>query len=106
MNNGFDLTGLLQKQTGLSTKFNNLGDVVSQLVPYIFGISGIILLLMVVFSGFQMITSAGDPKAMEAAQKRLTNSIVGFIIIFAAYWIVQLIGRILGVEVFGNIFGQ
>ena len=105
MNNGFNVTDL-QKDFEKQSGFSNFGDIISKLVLYVFGISGIILLLMIIFSGFQMITSAGDPKAMEAAQKRLTNSVVGFVIIFAAYWIVQLIGRILGVEVFGNIFGQ
>jgi len=95
-----------QKESKFSNEINNIGDIVSRLIPYIFGIAGIALLLMIIFSGFQMLTSAGDPKALESAQKRLVNAIIGFVIIFAAYWIVQFIGKILGIEVFGTIFGQ
>jgi len=95
-----------QKESKFSNEINNIGDIVSRLIPYIFGIAGIALLLMIIFSGFQMLTSAGDPKALESAQKRLVNAIIGFVIIFAAYWIIQFIGKILGIEVFGTIFGQ
>jgi len=86
--------------------YNSLGDIVSAIIPYIFGISGIILLLMIVFSGFQMLTSAGNPKAMEAGQKRLVNAIIGFVIIFLSYWIVKFVGQMLGIESITNIFGN
>ena len=102
---GFNLTKL-NKDVALKGKFTNLGDVVNALIPYIFGIAGFILLLMIIFSGFQMLTSAGDPKAMEAGQKRLMNSLIGFIIIFLAYWIVKFVGQMLGIEAVTKIFGN
>ena len=102
---GFDLTKL-NNNVALKGKFTNLGDIVSVLIPYIFGITGFILLLMIVFSGFQMLTSAGDPKTMESGQKRLMNSLIGFIIIFLAYWIVKFVGQMLGIEAVTKIFGN
>lgn len=81
-----------------------LGEIVSGIIPWIFYIAGFALLLMLVFGGFQLLTSAGDKNAVEAAKKRITNSIVGFVIIFASYWIVQLVGKILGINIFSQLF--
>lgn len=94
------------KDASSDRDITNLGDLVSVLIPYIFGIAGLILLLMLIFSGFQLLTSAGDPKALESGQKRLTSAVIGFIIIFLSYWIVKFVGQILGVEIFAGIFGN
>ncbi len=49
-------------------------------------------------------TSGGDPKAVQSAKSKITNALIGFVIVFAAYWIVQLIASILGLEAITNIF--
>jgi hypothetical protein len=38
----------------------------------------------------------GDPKGLQEARGKLLNALIGFFIIFAAYWIVQIAGYILG----------
>jgi hypothetical protein len=53
--------------------------------------------------GLGLMTSAGDPKKVEASKHRITNAIIGIVIIFASYWIIQLVSTLLGVERF-NIF--
>lgn len=83
-----------------------IGDIVSALLPYIFTISGIILLLYLIYGGFQYMMSRGDPKAMQAAQGKITTAIIGFVIVFIAYWLVQLLGRILGIEIISSIFSS
>lgn len=42
-------------------------------------------------------TSSGDPAKTKEAQAILTHGIVGFLVIFVAYWIVQLVGQIFGI---------
>jgi len=106
----FDLTKL-NKEFPLEDSFTgktitNLGDLISAIIPYIFGIVGFVLLLMIVFSGFQMLTSTGNPKVMESGQKRLVNALIGFIIVFLSYWIVKFVGQMLGIESIVNIFGN
>jgi hypothetical protein len=73
-----------------------LGSIINRLMPYIFAFSGLILLFMIIFSGYQLLTSAGNPEAMQKGKSRLTAALVGFILIFAAFWIYQLIGVIIG----------
>jgi hypothetical protein len=82
----------------------NLGEIVSGLLPYLFAGAGLFLLLYLIFGGFQLMTSAGDPKKMQEGKGKLTNAFVGFIIIFIAYWLVQIVGTILGIEAITNIF--
>jgi len=81
-----------------------LGEIVSGLLPYLFAGAGLFLLLYLIFGGFQLMTSGGDPKKMQEAKGKLTNALVGFIIVFVAYWLVQIVGTILGIEAITNIF--
>ncbi|KKR89644.1 MAG: protein of unknown function with transmembrane region [Microgenomates group bacterium GW2011_GWC1_41_20] len=84
-----------------------IGDIISSVLPYIFGAAGIALLIYLILGGFQIMTSRGDPKAMQAAQSKITNAVIGFIIVFLAFIIVQLLGQVLGLKgtLFSQIFG-
>lgn len=97
---------LVQIENTLSPNFagRSIGDVVSASIPYVFGFAGFALLIYIVFAGYTLLTSKGDPKAVAAAQANLTTSIIGFIIIFASYFIVQLVGQILGISQIESIF--
>lgn len=75
-------------------RFDNLSSIASNAVTLIFPIAGAILLAMLMFGGFEYITSFGDPKKAELARTRITNALIGIVIIFASYWIVQLVDYI------------
>lgn len=84
---------------------SNLGEIVGASLSYVFAAAGIGLLLMIISSGFTLMMSAGDAKKLASGRSRLTNSIVGFLLVFGAFWIVQIIGTILGwQESIGSIF--
>ena len=82
-----------------------LGDIVSALIDYVFAASGLIILVFFVVGGIEFLTSGGDPKKTESAKGKLTGAIVGFVIIFISFWLVQIIGRVLDIDVFKTIFG-
>lgn len=81
-----------------------IGDVVGAILPYVFAASGILLLLYLLLGGFQLMFSAGDPKKIQGAWGKITNAVIGFFIIFLAYWLTQLFGKILNIQIIGNIF--
>ena len=85
--------------------FSTIGDVVSSAIPFILGFAGIGLLLMILAAGFSMLTSAGDAKKLEGGKQQLTNAIVGFLIIFVAFWVVQIVGVMFGIREFNILFG-
>ena len=82
--------------------FTDLGSLISTLLPYIFVIAGLILFFIIIGAGFSMFTSAGNPEKSKKAGQQLTFGIVGFFIIFASYWISQLLENIFGVSILGS----
>jgi len=80
------------------TKWTNIGQIVSRLLTYIFPIAGILVFIYLLSGGFSLIFALGNPEKIKKAQGQITNAIIGFLIIFAAYWIVQILEIILGVQ--------
>lgn len=81
-------------------RFTNLASLVTNALPILFSIAGVILLLYLLWGGFDYLTSMGDPKKAESGRGKITNAIIGFIIIFAAYWLVQLVDYIFKLRVY------
>lgn len=82
------------------TKFTNLASVVSLALPYIFPIAGVFLLFYLILGGFNYLTSMGDPKKAAAGQAKITNAIIGFFIIFVAFWIVRIVDYLFGLGLY------
>jgi len=68
-----------------------VGGIISKIVPLILTFAGFLLLIMLIISGYQLIFSRGDPKALEGAKGRLVFAIIGFLLVFGAYWILTII---------------
>jgi len=79
-----------------------LGDIISALLPYLFTLAGLGLFLYLIVAGFGWMTSGGDPKKTQSAKDKLTNALVGFIIIFVAYWLILILEKIFGLEILGG----
>lgn len=82
------------------SRFPDLASVVNNAVPILFAFSGMALFVYLVWGGFDFLTSMGDPKKAEQGKNKITHAVVGFIIIFAAFWIVQLADLFLGFKIF------
>jgi|GEM_PF-670763 len=95
---GINLPGGTQITSPLGLAHSSLGGTVSLLVTYLLPGAGLLMLLYLIFGGFQYMLSGGDPKAVQAAKGKITGAIVGFIIVFLAYWIVQAVAIILGIS--------
>lgn len=93
----------IQQAANINTP-TDLGALISKVIPYIFGAAGFLLLIYMVLGGLQMMTSQGDPKAISGAQAKITNALIGFVIILLSAGIVIILGKILNVSVFSNIF--
>lgn len=74
-----------------------IGSILAVLIKFIFPLAGVGLLIVIISAGFTLLTSAGDAKKMEKGKQTLTQGVIGFIVIFLAYWIVQAVGIIFGV---------
>ena len=77
----------------------NLGCIFQNVVQVLLGLAGIVLFILLLTGGFKYITSGGDPKAVESAQKTITYAIGGLLLILLSYLILVLIRTITGVDV-------
>jgi hypothetical protein len=77
-----------------------VGGLITLFLNAAFVFSGLILLFFFIMGGIGMISSAGqsDPQKAEQAKKTITSAIIGFVIVFTSYWIVKLIGQLLGIS--------
>lgn len=78
----------------------SLGEIISSFLKYLFPLAGLLLFFYLIAGGFSYLTSGGDPKAMEQAKGKITNALLGFIIILIAYWVVQIFEFIFKIQVF------
>lgn len=95
------------KSEGLPNfRFNylNTGYVIRFILLYAFPAAGILVLLYLLWGGLQLMTSGGDPKAIQAARDKITGALVGLVIIFTAFWVVQILASFLGVPVLRDAF--
>jgi len=82
----------------------DVGSIIIAITPIFFTLAGIMLLIYLMMGGFQLMTSAGNPKVVEAGKAKITNALLGFIIVFISFWIVQIVGLLFGIDVISEIF--
>jgi len=77
----------------------DLEPIFGNIVKVIIATTGLVLFFLLISGGFKYITSGGDPKATESAQKTITYAIGGLILILFSFLILQLISSITGIDV-------
>ena len=80
-----------------------IGDVIGAVVGVILIIAAIAAFLFLLLGGIQWITSGGDKAGLEAARNKITNAIVGLIIVVSAWAIMILVGQFTGVNIIGGV---
>lgn len=78
-----------------------IGAIITSLLPYLFTFGGMILFGMLIWGGFEMLAGASETKAQEAGKQRITAAVIGFILLFASYWMAQLMEIIFGIKILG-----
>jgi len=87
-----------------TTRGKNIGDLISLILKISFVVAGIFILFMFIIAGFSMISGAGksDPEKTKKSQQALTSAMIGFVIIFVAYWIIRLLELIINIPFITN----
>jgi len=77
-------------------RISDLTVLFDKVVSAALGFAGIVLFVLLVTGGFQYITSGGDPKAVDSAQKTITYAVLGLILVLASYLILVVISKVTG----------
>jgi len=67
----------------------SIPGIIGRVISAALGLSGSAALLMFVYGGFLWLTSGGDKTRIDKGKKTLTWAIIGIVVIFAAYIIVD-----------------
>ncbi|MBU1178112.1 pilin [Patescibacteria group bacterium] len=78
------------KQSG-QTSSRDLPEVVGNIIQWVLGIVGIVLLVMFVYGGVLYATSAGNEDKVDTAKKVMLYAIIGVIIIALAFVLTRYI---------------
>lgn len=79
-----------------------IGRTISALVGVFIVVGFVLAIFHFMFGAFRWITASGDKTALQNAQDRMTQAVVGLIILAAAWAVMLLVSEFLGLD-FPNI---
>lgn len=69
----------------------SLPEIVQSILNWIFGVIGIIAVIMVILGGFKLMTSTGDPGRVKKGKDTILYGIIGLVIALLAFAIVNFV---------------
>ena len=78
--------------------WTNISHIVSRILSYVFPLAGILVFIYLLYGGINLMIAAGNEEGIREGKAKITNALIGFLIIFVAYWLVQALELILGVN--------
>lgn len=86
---------------GIREVFPDLASFISVLLKNAYILAGVLLFFLIIFGGFNLIMRAGsgDTKKTAQGQQAFTTAIIGFLLVFASYWIIQIIQIVTGLSI-------
>lgn len=91
---------------GSSDTYKTTGGIISTVLRNVYILAGVLLFLLLIFGGLGIIMGAGsgDAKKTAQGQQAVTQALIGFVLIFASYWIIQIIEIITGLKILSPVF--
>lgn len=84
----------LRDNSEVRNVYGKPSDMVNLVVKVLFVGAGLVLFFMIIVAGFSMIK--GGSKDKDKAKTTMTSAVIGFIVMFAAYWIMQILQLLTG----------
>lgn len=76
-----------------------LQELIVKFISISAGLAFIALVVMITYGGIRFITSGGDAKGVQEAQKIITTAVIGMVLLVAAWLILKLIEAFTGAKV-------
>jgi len=87
----------LNDSQAVSSVYNQPTTLIELIVRYSFIAAGLIIFFLIFYCAFLFLT--GGVKGKEKAAEIGQSALIGFIVMFSAYWIVQIIQVITGANI-------
>ncbi len=83
----------------LQESFSSPGDFISAIYPILLTFGGLIFFIMLIWGAFQILMGGANPKSVEGGKKRVTYALVGLLLLFASFWIGEIVQAIFGLNI-------
>lgn len=93
---------LLQGNTRIDSEYKSFGTIITNILPNIYIVAGLVIFGMIMLGGFMVISNAGDSHKAEDGKKIVTSAIMGLAVLFASYWIIQIVQVVTGVPILNS----
>lgn len=88
-----DVPPIVRINTGFGClRVDSLGGLLAQILGWAVSVGGGIALMLIVLAGFQIVTSGGDPKKVQAAKELMTSAITGLLLVIFSLIIMNFFG--------------
>ncbi len=82
------------------TGTEGVSKCLSNLIAIFYTMAAVTLIFMLLWGGWDWITSEGDKEKVSSAQKKILNAIIGIILFAAAFAVIQVFGQFTGFKFF------
>jgi len=90
------------KTARLSTKAS-LPQIIGNILNYLLGFVGVILLIMLIYGGILWMTAGGNEENTKKAKGYIVNSIIGLIVVLASYAILRYVYDALDIYILNSL---
>jgi hypothetical protein len=94
---------VLKNQNVTSNSSSYVNGIIQTFISLLIIIGVLYFVINFILSGFHMISSQGDPKKFEEAQKSLIYSLLGITLVFIIFAILKVIGHVFGITGLDNL---
>ena len=95
-------------KAGLWTEKPKLFLIISRVINVILSVLGVIFVTLIIVAGIQWMTAGGNTEAIQQARTRITNALIGLIIILCAlsisYFVIERLKKITEIQKGGGIY--
>lgn len=80
----------------LDPSLNSLASIMDRILGFVIPAAAIVLFFVLVFGGYEYMTSQGNPEKVKRGQSILFSAVIGFFLLIFSFLIVKVISFIFG----------
>ena len=77
-----------------------IGTIIQSVITILFIVAVVLALGFLIYGGIKWIISGGDKTKVEAARGTIVAALVGLVLVFLAYFVLNIIGNFFGLNLF------
>jgi len=87
------------KAEGIESAGTMFSTIFSNIITFLSIVGALMFLLYFIIGALNWISAGGKPEKVENAKNTMTNAAIGLIVIVAAYSVIYIISRVLGIPI-------